>query len=194
SRLLVLFSLIDLFDGKVKEAETRLKKAVKITDDPALANMARKILDDPSLGRGPEARSRLASFLLLPGAPGAAPESLQALGESYLQRGSTFSALKVFIELKDLAEIGRTYLSMASQQFAAGEDKAAAITAGYGTNALNEELRLNPTSAKSHLYLALYYSQRKDRNSCLRHVQAGLKCPMDAQTKRQLLSLRSAST
>ncbi len=194
SRLLVLFSLIDLFDGKVKEAETRLKKAVKMTDDPALANMAKKILEDPSLARGPESRARLASFLLLPGAPGAAPESLQALGESYLQRGSALSALKIFIELKDLAEIGRTYLSMASQQFAVGEEKAAAVTAGYGMNALNEELRLNPTSARAHLYLALYYSQRKDRNSCMRHVQAGLRCPATSETKRQLLALRGAST
>ena len=193
-RLLVLFSLIDLFDGRTKEAEARLKKAAKMTDDASLANMARKILEDPSLARGPEARANLASFLLLPGAPGAASDSLQALGESLLQRGSTFAALKVFIELKDLAEIGRTYLSMASSQFAGGEEKAAAVTAGFGMNALQEELRLNPTSAKSHLYLALYYSQRRDKEACLRHVQAGLKCPAQPQTRRQLIALRGAFT
>ena len=191
-RLAVLFSLLDLMDGKAKEAVARLKRLQKApADDQGLTAMVQRILQDPELTKGGDVRARLSAMLLLPGAVGASPEVLQQLGEDFLLRGSYFQALKVFIEGHDLPEIGRAYLSMASNQFAAGEEKAAAVSAGFGMNALQEELKHCPTSAKAHLYLALYYSQRHDRVSSQRHVQAGLSCPAEIKTRRQLQALKA---
>jgi len=136
------------------------------------------------------ARQKLAEELALPGTPRATSKGLVRLGEEYLARGSYFAALKCFIESRNLAEIGRVYLAMASNLTAAGDEKGAAIAAGFGMNALNEELRKNPNSSKAHLYLAIYYFERKDQIGARNHVEAGLEAPSTPETHRRLVALK----
>ncbi|MFZ2961265.1 MAG: tetratricopeptide repeat protein [Candidatus Ozemobacteraceae bacterium] len=187
-RIPVVMALLDYAEGKVQTGVDRLRKALAATSDPELARIIKRVLaEGGALRDGEISAARFASLLALPGSGG--PDGLIRLGEEYLRRGSFLLALKCFMEAKDLAEVGRGYLALATHLFTAGEEKAAARAAGFGLNALNSELKRLPNASKAHLYMALYYFERGDSASAKRHVQSGMVGQPTLETRKHLSTL-----
>lgn len=188
-RLPVLLALLDYAEGRVAEGMARLQNQLNSVTDQGLVRVIRRVLlEGGSIKDGEVSSARFAKLLALPGAGG--QEGLTRLGEEYLRRGSFFHALKVANEAKDLAEVGRAYLALASHLFSAGDGKAAAWAAGFGLNSLGEALRRSPGSARAHLYQALYHFERRDLEAAKQAVQSGLKCGPELETRRHLTALQ----
>jgi len=193
SRITVLTALIDYSTGKVREGIFRLKKSLNDVNDPMLLAVCKRVISDGEYVRNSSADGTVdfAKILALPGSERGSIEAMNGLGEEYLKRGSYFLALRCFMDGKDLAEIGRGYLALASHLHSAGDDEGSALAAGFGINSLTEELRRNPSSAKAHLYLSLYYFEREDPQTARRHIATGLSFQPNFETKRHLVALRS---
>ncbi len=191
-RLPVILSLLDYAQGKTKEGVERLSKIRSGVNDPGLQMLCDKIVSEgEGAGSGMKDPKVLAQILALPGTPQASPDSIRKLGESLLKRGSFFSAMKCYLEDRDLAEIGRVYLALASYLFAQGDSNGSALAAGFGLNSVREALRRNPRDAAANLYLALYFFERSDRRSAARYIKAGLQGSPSPDTRRHLTVLMS---
>jgi len=88
-----------------------------------------------------------------------------------------------------MAEIGRTYLGLASMLAAMGDKKTAALAAGFGKKALLDELVNNPNSGRANLYMALYSFERKDLVSAKKAIESGLKSNCEKTTRKRLTAL-----
>ncbi|MDD3145967.1 MAG: hypothetical protein PHD82_01585, partial [Candidatus Riflebacteria bacterium] len=131
--------------------------------------------------------------LALPGAPHADKSSLRMLGEDCLKQGSFFTAMNYFKAADDTAEIGRTWLGIASALHSAGENSLAARAAGYGMLALKHELSVNPKNSRANLYLALYHYERDDRVAARQSIERGLASENgEAGTRRRLTAILNA--
>ncbi|MBI3039217.1 hypothetical protein HYY75_09250, partial [bacterium] len=194
-RVFLLMALLDYAEGNVKTGISQIKQLLPRVADPALAAIARKVMSEGETlgGDQTQLQAHFAKLLALPGSAIAADSGMRKLGDEYLKRGSFLLAMKCFYESRDLVEIGRTYLALASHLFSIGDEKGAAISAGFGKNALVAALRNDPTSSKAHLYLALYYFERNEIPNSKQHIEAGLGCPATYETKRRLLALRNQS-
>lgn len=191
TRAKILLAAINYFEGRDQEARETLNALMPDLKDQSLKMIAQRILNDCRTQGSEQSRQEFASELALPGSDRAPRAGMSKLGEDFLRRGSFFTALKCFLESRNLAEIGRVYLALASNLAAGGDAKGASVAAGFGMNALNAELKQNPASSRAHLYLALYHFERKDRASSLRHIEAGLRSPNSPETVRQLSALKN---
>ena len=189
-RIPVILALLDYSEGRIGLGLDRLKKFIpKIGRDEQLLAVCQRIMKDGADAQehGQNPAQHFVSLLALPGSPYATSTSWNLLGESYLQRGSYFLAFMCYMKSKDLAEIGRTYLGLASQLCSIGEKKTAALAAGYGLNALKEEVDHNHDSSRAYLYLALYHAERKNTSVAQMHARKGLETNPPPATRRLLM-------
>lgn len=190
-RAKVMLLLADFFEGQGTQIQDDLKRVIPTIKDQSLSKMAKRIL---AFCTGPNGGSNhkqtLARELALPGSDLSGAFGLTKFGEDLLKRGSYFSALKCFLESRNLSEIGRVYLAMASNLASSGDEKGATIATSFGLNALNQELKVHPQSERAHLYLALYYFERNDQAAARRHIEAGLSVTTGQDVKRNLLALK----
>lgn len=190
-RVPVLRSLIALVQGRGREGLDSLRQGLAKVRDPQVQILGRRLLEVADEAAHKGGKVDYAALLSLPGSRGSSSDDQKAIGEEFLKRGSYFLALKCFHEARDLAEIGRTYLALASHLFAGGDPDTSALAAGFGLKALREELKKNPQSGRANLYLALYHFERRDEASARAHVEAGLKAQAEASTRRHLRLLYS---
>jgi len=190
SRVAIVSALVDYAQGDLRGGLTRLKKQLPGIKDSSMRAICQRIIADGEAAARPGGPAiDFAGLLALPGSPAATPEAVNLIGEQYLKRGSFFAALRCYMESRDLAEIGRAYLAIASYLAAAGEKKASAAAAGFGLNAIQEDLKRNPQSARAHLYLALYHFERRDVVSARSEARAGLETGVAGDTRRHLKAL-----
>ncbi len=180
----ILLALLDYSQGKIDSGIERINSLLPAVKDPALKSICSRIIAD---GRSSTAgKLNFVSVLALPGASHAGKDSYRLLGEDYLKQGSYFTAMKYFRAAGDNAEIGRTWLGLASSLHASGESNLAATTAGYGLNALKTELVANPDNSRAHLYLALYHFERGDKVAARQAIERGLasqSCERSTRTR-----------
>jgi len=189
-RITIVSALVDFAQGDLQGGLTRLKKQLPTVKDSGLRSVCQRIIADGEAAARPGGPAiDFAGLLALPGSPAASPEAVNLIGERHLKRGSFFAALRCYMESRDLAEIGRAYLAIASFLAATGDTRASAVAAGYGISALREELKRNPLSARAHLYLALYHFERRDLRSARAEAQAGLDTGVAGETRRHLKTL-----
>lgn len=189
-RVTIVSALLEFAQGDLRNGLARLKKALPGIKDSSMRAICQRIIADGEAASRPGGPAiDFAGLLALPGSPAATPEAVNLIGERYLKRGSYFSALRCYMETRDLAEIGRGYLAIASNLASAGEKQASAVAAGFGTNALREAVRQNPQSARAHLYLALYHFERRQLGQARAAANAGLSTGVRGDTQRQLRAL-----
>lgn len=190
-RVMIVAALLDYARGDLQGGLARLKKQLPGIKDSSMRAICQRIIADGEAAARPGGPAiDFAGMLALPGSSASTPEAVNLIGERYLKRGSYFAALKCYMESRDLAEIGRGYLAIASSLAAAGEKNASAAASGLGINALREELKGNPQSARAHLYLALYYFERRDIASARSEARAGLQAGGEEEdTHRHLRAL-----
>lgn len=194
ARISILLALLDYSQGKLTEGMARIKEKVSFVDDPALKNVCEKILADGMAAESlqPAKRTDFARILALPGAPHAPVSSYRIPGEDYLRKGSFFSAMKYFVAANDLAEVGRTYLGLASALNAAGEKQQASLATAYGLQALNQELAAHQQNNRAYLYLALYQFDRGDKIAARRIIEKGLAAGGEPLTRQRLTAMLNA--
>lgn len=189
-RVTVVSALLEYAQGDLQNGLARLKKALPGIKDSSMRAICQRIIADGEAASRPGGPAiDFAGLLALPGSPAATPEAVNLIGERHLKRGSYFSALRCYMETRDLAEIGRGYLAIASNLAAAGEKQASAVAAGFGTNALREAIRQNPKSARAHLYLALYHFERREFAQARAAANEGLSTGVRGDTQRHLRAL-----
>ncbi len=191
SRNDILLALLDYSEGQITTGMNRIKTLLPGLKDPSLKNVCERIIADGQTA-GAE-RINFIGVLALPGARHAHKSSFRMLGEDYLKQGSFFTAMHYFKAADDIAEIGRTWLGIASALHATGETTLAATTAGYGLKALHHELAANPGNSRANLYMALYHYERGDRVAARQAVERGLasqKC--ERSTRNRLTSILNA--
>jgi len=185
-RVPVMGALIACVGGRSKEGVAGMRKGLAEVNDPQIKLLAHRILEEMDAARQTGRQIDYSSLLALPGSRGNSTDDLKMIGEDYLKQGSYFAALKNFHEAHDLAEIGRCYLALASQLFSNGDEETSALSAGFGLQALNEELRKNPASSRADLYLALYHFERRAKKQAKSLVEAGLRGQAEPATRRHL--------
>ncbi len=186
SRNAILLALLDYSQGNMAAGIERINDLLPGLKDPALKNICTRIISD-----GKSAGSAKVDFvgvLALPGARHAAKSSYRMLGEDYLKQGSYFTAIKYFKAADDVAEIGRSWLGLASALHTSGETSLAATTAGYGIKALHHELAANPGNSRANLYLALYHYERGDKVAARQAIERGLASQSCERSTRQRLT------
>jgi tetratricopeptide (TPR) repeat protein len=190
SRVALLGAMLDFCEGRVPEGLRRLEEARRQGTDPRFNEVCDRLLrDGRELAKASTAdRLVFVRRFALPGSQFAPADSMRLLGEEYLKRGSYFEAMKCFLAVRDLAEIGRTWLGLSSHLFANGEDKSAALAAGFGLRALKEELQARPDSSRGHLYLSLYHLDRGEEEMARTHARRGLSGSVDSPETRRRLS------
>jgi tetratricopeptide (TPR) repeat protein len=188
-RVEVMRALLLCVQGKLREGQAALRQGLERTQDPQIQILAGRVLAEFERVERQGGRVDVAALLALPGSRGNQAEDLKAIGEDFLKRGSYFMALRCFHEARDLAEIGRAYLALASHLFAAGDAETSALAAGFGLQALREELKRNPGCARANLYLALYHFERREHKQARERVEAGLQVQAEASTRRHLRAL-----
>ncbi len=139
-------------------------------------------------------RIHFARLIALPGSKAGGAQALTALGDEMLSRGSYFAAFRTFIDAKNLPEIGRTYLAMASRLASIGDDIGAAVATEFGLSALHMALQQNPNDGHAHLFLAIYHRENHDDKTANQHIASGLSTPTDAATKRRLQALKAGQS
>lgn len=191
SRILILLALVDYSEGKISEGVARIKKQLPMVEDPSLKAICEKIMADGHLADAAMGSNRVnfAGILALPGAPHAPLSAYVLLGEDYLKRGSFLTAMKYFVAAQDLAEVGRTYLGIASALNSAGEKDAAALAAGYGLQALEQELSVHNRNNRAHLYLALFHYDRGDKVAARKSIERGLAVDGESLTRQRLTAM-----
>ncbi len=191
SRNSILLALLDYSEGKITAGVDRIKALFPTLKDPALKGVCERIISDGQVA-GNE-RIDFRSVLALPGAPHSAKSSLRMLGEDCLKQGSFFTAMNYFKAADDTAEIGRTWLGIASALHSAGEASLAAKAAGYGLKAIHHELAANPGNSRANLYLALYHYERDDRVAAHKAIERGLSSKTgEAATRKRLTAILNA--
>ncbi len=190
-RFSVLLALLDYSEGKIDTGVARLQQLLPQLDDPAFKSVCQRIINDGRYADSNNGSSRIdfAEIMALPGANHAPKSSFRLIATDYLKRGSFFSAMRYFMMAQDLAEVGRTYLGLSSALHLSKEERPAAIAAGYGLKALNEELVRNPQSARANLYLALYHFERDELMQAGQAVKRGLSSDADRNTRQRLTAL-----
>lgn len=189
-RVTIVSALLEYAQGDLQSGLARLKKALPGIKESSMRAICQRIIADGEAASRPGGPAiDFAGMLALPGSPAATPEAVNLIGEQYLKRGSYFSALRCYMETRDLAEIGRGYLAIASSLASSGEAQASAVAAGFGTNALQEAIRQNPRSARAHLYLALYHFERRELAPAKAAANAGLSTGVRGDTQRHLKAL-----
>ncbi len=189
ARIEILLGMADYAEGKIDAGIARMRKLLPVVEDEAMKNICQQIIND---GRKVDAAGRPVNFismLALPGSPHAPLDSFRLVGEDSLRSGSFLTAMKHFAAARDYAEIGRTYLGLASALSSSGEIELAAVAAGYGLAALDSELRQNPTNARASLYVALYHFERNDMAAARQVLNRGLAGECDPVTRKRLTSL-----
>ena len=190
ARIEILLGLLDYSEGKVKDGVARIRSLMPKVNDPAMVNICRQILSDgDQVNAGKPAD--FVSMLALPGAPHAHYSSFRILGEDLLKQGSFLTAMKHFAAARDYAEIGRTYLGLASALNASGESEMSALAAGYGLGALNADLQQNPGNGRAYLYTALYWYERNDKASACQALNRGLAGASDPATRQRMTAMLS---
>lgn len=190
-RFSVLLALLDYSEGKIETGVARLQQLLPKLDDPAFKSVCQRIINDGQYADSSNGSARIdfAEIMALPGASHAPRSSFRLIATDYLKRGSFFSAMRYFMMAQDLAEVGRTYLGLSSALHLSKEEGPAAIAAGYGLKALNEELMRNPQSARANLYLALYHFERDELMQAGQAVKRGLSSDADRNTRQRLTAL-----
>lgn len=194
SRNAILLALLDYSEGKIAAGVDRIKAMLPSLKDPALKGVCERIISDGQAAAGGKGVDRIsfASVLALPGAPHAPLHAFRLLGEDYLRQGSFFTAMQHFNTARDTAEIGRTYLGLASALNSAGETSLAATAAGFGIKALNQELAANPASSRANLYLALFHYERGDKVAARKAIDRGLASECERSTRTRLTAILNA--
>ena len=182
----ILLALLDYSEGRINEGISRINQLLAGLNDPALKNICERIVADGQ-AVGAE-RIDFTGVLALPGARHAHKGSYRLLGEDYLKDGSFFTALHYFQAAGDVAEIGRTWLGIASALNSSGETALAATAAGYGLKALHHELAANPGNGRANLYVALYHYERGDKVAARRAVERGLASQNSERSTRNRLA------
>ncbi|MBF0408740.1 MAG: tetratricopeptide repeat protein [Candidatus Riflebacteria bacterium] len=190
ARAQVILSLAQYCQGKSKDGIERLKNIPTKNLDPETAGLIKRVLIEVSaVKNGQITSAQIAEMMAIPGSGG--KKGIISFGEEFLRRGSEFHALRYFMQAKDLAEVGRGWLALSSHLFRLGDEKASARAAGCGLNALNQELSRSGAEGKAHLYMALYYFERRDSKSSKQCISDGLKANPAQEVKRRLLMLQS---
>jgi cytochrome c-type biogenesis protein CcmH/NrfG len=190
-RLSVILALLDYAEGKIDTGVARLEQLLPKLEDKGFKAVCSRIISD---GRYADSKRRtqqvdFAQIMALPGAAHASIDSYGLVAADFLKRGSFFTAMKYFLKARDLAEIGRTYLGLSSALYTGGEKDAAAVAAGFGLKALNDELAKEPTHPRANLYLALYYFERQEFSLADNAIKKGLTGMGDKRTRKRLTSL-----
>ena len=190
-RFSVLLALLDYSEGKIDLGVARLRQLLPQVEDPSFKVICQRIIDDGRYADQTSGSARIdfAQIMALPGASHAPKSSYRILATDYLKRGSFFTAMRYFFLAQDLAEVGRTYLGMSSALHMGKEDRSAAIAAGYGLRALNDELSRNPESGRANLYLALYHFERDDFERANQVARNGLVGDSERNTRQRLTAL-----
>jgi tetratricopeptide (TPR) repeat protein len=188
-----LVGTLYLLEGNDAEGSLILENLSKDSKDEALREMAGHLLGlrGEVQGDWERLKQRILTDLAVPGSRYVSSETLIRCGKDALQKGALFQALRFFMESRATAEIGRVYLAMASNLAAAGEADAAAIAAGFGLKAIQDELAVHPNSSQAHLYLALYHVERNDFPTARVHVNEALKRSPGTETRVLLEKLRN---
>jgi len=185
----ILLGLADYSEGKVKEGSARIQQLLPQITDPAMINICQQILCDSKQVDAGGRPVDFASNLALPGAPHANLSSYRLPGEDFLRQGSFLTAMKYFAAARDSAEIGRTYLGIASALNAGGESELSALAAGYGLGAMNADLQQNPGNGRAHLYTALYWFERNNQVAARQAINRGLTGKSDQATRQRLTAM-----
>ncbi len=190
-RISVLFALLDYAEGKIETGIARLRQLLPQVEDQGFRIICQRIIDDGQYADSTSGRQRIdfVEVMALPGAEHAPKSSFRLIATDYLKRGSFFSAMRYFMMAQDLSEVGRTYLGLSSALYIGGDEKAAAIAAGYGLKALKDELARDPESSRANLYLALYHFERDEMLQASRAVQHGLNGNPERGTRQRLTAL-----
>ena len=190
-RIPVLYALLEYSQGKIDTGIARLKQLLPQVHDKQFKQICLKLIRDGNMANSRNSNNPIdfAEVLALPGSSHSPRSNYNILGEECLKRGSFFSAMKYFSKANDMAEIGRTYLGLASMLAAMGDKKTAALAAGFGKKALLDELVNNPHSGRANLYLALYSFERKDLVSAKKSIENGLKSNCKKTTRKRLMAL-----
>ncbi len=191
ARFSVLLALVDYSQGKIDVGIERIKQLLPQIKDAGFATVCKKIIADGEYAHNQLGSKEVdfAQILALPGAAHAPVESFKLLGDDALKRGSFFTALKFYLKSRDVAEVGRTYLGIASSLANSGELEASALAAGFGVKALDDVLAKNPFSGRANLYKALYAFERNDLTPAKQAIEKGLRDGREPDTKRRLTSL-----
>ncbi|KAF1082296.1 MAG: hypothetical protein GQF41_1017 [Candidatus Rifleibacterium amylolyticum] len=192
ARIEIILGLADYAEGKIDAGIARIRKLLPVVDDEGMKQICQQIIND---GRQVDAAGRPLDFisvLALPGAPHAPAGSYNIVGEDALRRGSFLTAMKHFAAAHDYAEIGRTYLGLASALASSGENDKAAIAAGYGLASLDAALQQNPANGRANLYVALYHFERNDLTAARQELNRGLAGKCDQHTRKRLTALLSS--
>ena len=192
ARIEILLGLADYAEGKIDAGIARIRKLLPVVEDEAMKQICQQIIND---GRQADSAGRPVDFvsvLALPGSPHAPPQSFRSVGEDALRRGAYLTAMKYFAAAHDYAEIGRTYLGLASVLASSGETESAALAAGYGLASLDAELQQNPANGRASLYIALYHFERNDMTAARQVLNRGLSGDCDPITRKRLTTLLSS--
>ena len=189
ARIEILLGLADYAEGKIDAGIARIRSLLPAIEDESMKRICQHIIND---GSRIDATGRPLDFvriLALPGSPHAPAESFRIVGEDSLRHGSFFTAMKHFAAASDYAEIGRTYLGLASALASSGETEVAAVAAGYGLASLEAELQQNPANGRASLYVALYHFERNDVTAARQVLNRGLAGENDPITRKRLTAL-----
>jgi tetratricopeptide (TPR) repeat protein len=186
----IVLGLLDYAEGDFEGGVREIRKLMASLEDPTLKAICERIIADGEANVG----TNFVSLLALPETKNALEETNRAFGEEYLKRGSFFMAAKGFERMGDMAELGRTYLGLASTLVAAEEPNTGHEVAAQGRELLAEVLAVEPTHGRGNLYLSLYYYEHGKLEEALETVNRGLAGNLDDYTKRRLVSVQNIIT
>ena len=185
----VIIALTDYSEGKIEEGINRVKELMPTLKDSSMKAICQRLISDGEKASKDTSKNFI-TMLALPGAKHSNPGVFRFVGEDELKTGSYFSAMEKFSKAGEGVEIGRVYLGLASALTSANELEMASVAAGYGLKAINDDMAKGKNIARASLYRALYYCERKEKESAVASIDLGLNCKdLDFSTYNKLVTL-----
>ena len=189
ARYKVIAALTDYSEGKIEEGIKTIKELLPTLNDSSMKAICQRLITDGEKAAKDSSKNFI-SMLALPGAKHSNPAVFRFVGEDELKMGSYFSAMEKFSKAEEGVEMGRVYLGLASALTSAKETDMASIAAGYGLALIKKDMAKGKNIARASLYKALYYFERKDKESAIASIDLGLNCKdLDFSTYNKLISL-----
>ncbi len=185
----VIIALTDYSEGKIEEGIKRVKELMPTLKDSSMKAICQRLISDGEKASNDSSKNFM-TMLALPGAKHSNPSVFRFVGEDELKMGSYFSAMEKFTKADEGVEIGRVYLGLASALTSANELEIASVAAGYGLKSINDDMAKGKNLARASLYKALYYCERKEKESAVASIDLGLNCKdLDISTYNKLVTL-----
>ena len=189
ARSKVILALTDYSEGKVEEGIKTIKELLPTLNDSSMKAICQRLISEGEKASKDSSKNFIA-MLALPGSKHSDKGVFRFVGEDELKNGSYFSAMEKFSKADESVEMGRVYLGLASALTSANETDMASIAAGYGLKLISNDMAKGKNIARASLYKALYFYERKDKDSAVASIDLGLNCKdLDFSTYNKLINL-----